>query len=257
MARDARTSARTSSPTGRSGSVAARSTSGDTGPFLRVQADGESLPFADGAFDVDLLRRNAPPRARPGRMVGEMARVTRRGGHVIALNEGTRAVYRSGNAPGPGRRAHLRDQRARSHALRVPLGVRRPASSCGGSSRRTATRRWRSGGSAGSSYGFPSSAGARPPGSRRHPTATRVRASSRRERRPPMRIAVCRPQVPFAHVADRDLHRPAREELRARGHEADLVTVPFKWYPGTRVLTQAFLWRMLDLDEADGRRSTW
>ena len=33
------------------------------------------------------------------RMVGEMARVTRRGGYVIALNEGTRAVYRSGNAP--------------------------------------------------------------------------------------------------------------------------------------------------------------
>jgi glycosyltransferase involved in cell wall biosynthesis len=29
--------------------------------------------------------------------------------------------------------------------------------------------------------------------------------------------------------------------------------VPFKWYPGARVLTQAFLWRMLDLDEADGR----
>ena len=37
------------------------------------------------------------------------------------------------------------------------------------------------------------------------------------------------------------------------GHDADLVSVPFKWYPGARVLTQAFLWRMLDLDEADGR----
>src|SRR5207249_240608 len=43
------------------------------------------------------------------------------------------------------------------------------------------------------------------------------------------------------------------DELRARGHEADLVSVPFKWYPGTRVLTQAFLWRMLDLEESDGR----
>jgi glycosyltransferase involved in cell wall biosynthesis len=29
--------------------------------------------------------------------------------------------------------------------------------------------------------------------------------------------------------------------------------VPFKWYPGQRVLTQAFLWRLLDLTEADGR----
>jgi glycosyltransferase involved in cell wall biosynthesis len=41
--------------------------------------------------------------------------------------------------------------------------------------------------------------------------------------------------------------------LRTRGHEAELVTVPFKWYPGTRVLDQAFLWRLVDLAESDGR----
>jgi glycosyltransferase involved in cell wall biosynthesis len=29
--------------------------------------------------------------------------------------------------------------------------------------------------------------------------------------------------------------------------------VPYKWYPGERVLTQAFLWRLLDLDESAGR----
>jgi glycosyltransferase involved in cell wall biosynthesis len=43
------------------------------------------------------------------------------------------------------------------------------------------------------------------------------------------------------------------DELRRRGHEAALVTVPFKWYPGERVLTHAFLWRLVDLDEVDGR----
>ena len=43
------------------------------------------------------------------------------------------------------------------------------------------------------------------------------------------------------------------QELRKRGHEAELVTVPYKWYPGTRVLTQAFIWRLLDLTEAEGR----
>ena len=42
------------------------------------------------------------------------------------------------------------------------------------------------------------------------------------------------------------------EELRARGHETALVTIPFKWYPGTKVLSQAFLWRLADLEEADG-----
>jgi glycosyltransferase involved in cell wall biosynthesis len=68
-----------------------------------------------------------------------------------------------------------------------------------------------------------------------------------------MRVAVCRPQVPFVYggaelTADRLV-----EELRARGHEAETVSVPFKWYPGSRVLDQAFLWRLLDLTEADGR----
>src|SRR6266516_4407452 len=41
--------------------------------------------------------------------------------------------------------------------------------------------------------------------------------------------------------------------LRERDHEVELVTVPFKWYPGERVLTQAFLWRLLYLEEANGR----
>ncbi|MGL6278868.1 MAG: methyltransferase domain-containing protein [Gaiella sp.] len=70
-----------------------------TGPFLRVQADGESLPFADGAFDVTYCVATLHHALDLGRMVGEMARVTRRGGRVLALNEGTRAVYRSGAAP--------------------------------------------------------------------------------------------------------------------------------------------------------------
>jgi len=68
-----------------------------------------------------------------------------------------------------------------------------------------------------------------------------------------VRIAVVRPQVPFARGGAEIMADRLVEELRLHDHEADLVTVPFKWYPGTRVLTQAFLWRLLDLDEADGR----
>ena len=69
-----------------------------------------------------------------------------------------------------------------------------------------------------------------------------------------MRIAVCRPQVPFARGGAEIFADDLVAQLRARGHEADVVTVPFKWYPGERVLTQAFLWRLLDLEETDGRR---
>src|SRR6266542_3819754 len=68
-----------------------------------------------------------------------------------------------------------------------------------------------------------------------------------------MRIAVCAPQVPFARGGAEIFAEKLTEELGKRGHEAALVTVPFKWYPGTRVLDQAFLWRLVDLTESDGR----
>jgi glycosyltransferase involved in cell wall biosynthesis len=67
-----------------------------------------------------------------------------------------------------------------------------------------------------------------------------------------MRIAVCLPQVPFIRGGAEILSERLVAELRERDHEAELVTVPFKWYPGERVLTQAFLWRLLDLEESDG-----
>ena len=68
-----------------------------------------------------------------------------------------------------------------------------------------------------------------------------------------MRIAVCAPQVPFERGGAEIFADDLVAELRARDHDAELVTVPFKWYPGERVLTQAFLWRLLDLEEANGR----
>src|SRR6266542_571937 len=68
-----------------------------------------------------------------------------------------------------------------------------------------------------------------------------------------MRIAVCAPQVPFTRGGAEIFADDLVAELRGRGHETDLVTVPFKWYPGERVLSQAFLWRLLDLTEANGR----
>lgn len=67
------------------------------GPFARVQADGEHLPFADGAFDLVYCVAALHHALDLPRMVRELARVTRRGGRVAALNEGTRAVRASGD----------------------------------------------------------------------------------------------------------------------------------------------------------------
>jgi glycosyltransferase involved in cell wall biosynthesis len=64
---------------------------------------------------------------------------------------------------------------------------------------------------------------------------------------------VCAPQVPFVRGGAELMAESLVDALRARGHEAELVTIPFKWYPGARVLDQAFLWRLVDLTESDGR----
>ena len=64
---------------------------------------------------------------------------------------------------------------------------------------------------------------------------------------------MCAPQVPFVRGGAELMAEELVGALRTRGHEAELVTIPFKWYPGTRVVDQALLWRLADLDEADGR----
>ena len=71
-----------------------------------------------------------------------------------------------------------------------------------------------------------------------------LRPARLRDRRAPMRIAVCSAQVPFARGGTEVFVDDLVAELRKRDHEAELVTVPYKWYPGTRVLTQAFVWRL-------------
>lgn len=69
------------------------------GAFPRLQADGEHLPFAGGSFDLTYCVATLHHALDLGRMVRELARVTRPGGIVAALNEGTRALGRSGENP--------------------------------------------------------------------------------------------------------------------------------------------------------------
>jgi SAM-dependent methyltransferase len=70
------------------------------GEFARVQADGERLPFADASFDLTFAVAALHHALDLDAMVAEMARVTRPGGLVAGLNEGTRPLARSGDAPG-------------------------------------------------------------------------------------------------------------------------------------------------------------
>ena len=69
------------------------------GAFPRVQADAEHLPFADASFDLVYCVATLHHALDLPRMVRELARVTRRGGVVAGLNEGTRGLARSGENP--------------------------------------------------------------------------------------------------------------------------------------------------------------
>ncbi len=69
------------------------------GPFDRVQADAEQLPFADASFDLAYCVATLHHALDLPRMVAELARVTRPGGVVAALNEGTRPVWRGQGNP--------------------------------------------------------------------------------------------------------------------------------------------------------------
>jgi glycosyltransferase involved in cell wall biosynthesis len=66
-------------------------------------------------------------------------------------------------------------------------------------------------------------------------------------------IVVCEAQVPFVHGGAEIHVRELVRELVARGYEAELVSVPFKWYPKSEILPHAAAWRLLDLSESNGR----
>ena len=69
-----------------------------------------------------------------------------------------------------------------------------------------------------------------------------------------MHILVCNAQVPFTRGGAEMLVEGLREALAARGHSAELVALPFKWYPRTEIFKSALAWRLLDLTESNGVR---
>ena len=59
--------------------------------------------------------------------------------------------------------------------------------------------------------------------------------------------------MPFVHGGAEIHVRELVRELRVRGYRAELVSVPFKWYPKEEILPHAASWRLLDLSESNGR----
>ena len=69
-----------------------------------------------------------------------------------------------------------------------------------------------------------------------------------------MRIAIATVQVPFIRGGAEILVDMLRDELKKRGHQVDVITIPFKWYPGETLVNCMMMGRMMDLTEVNGEK---
>ena len=66
-------------------------------------------------------------------------------------------------------------------------------------------------------------------------------------------VVVCEAQVPFVRGGAEYHVRELVKRLRQHGYLAELVSLPFKWYPKQEILAHAAAWRLLDLSESNGQ----
>lgn len=69
-----------------------------------------------------------------------------------------------------------------------------------------------------------------------------------------MKIAIAMVQVPFIKGGAEIHAQMLCDELKKRGHEADIITIPFKWYPVQSILDSMMMGRMIDLSEVNGEK---
>ena len=68
------------------------------------------------------------------------------------------------------------------------------------------------------------------------------------------RIVICGTKVPFVSGGAEVLVESLRDELRARGFEADVVSLPFNWSSRVQIVKSGLAWRLVDVTEAAGVR---
>lgn len=69
-----------------------------------------------------------------------------------------------------------------------------------------------------------------------------------------MKIAIAMVQVPFTKGGAEIHAEMLCKELKARGYEADIITIPFKWYPNQTLRDCMMIGRMIDLTEVNGEK---
>jgi len=69
-----------------------------------------------------------------------------------------------------------------------------------------------------------------------------------------MKVAIATVQVPFVTGGAEILTQMLRSELIKRNHQADIISLPFKWYPTETLLNTMTMARMMDLTEVNGMK---
>ena len=68
------------------------------------------------------------------------------------------------------------------------------------------------------------------------------------------KVAVLHAQVPFVRGGAELLVENLTKQLKIRGFDAEIVSLPFKWYPNNTLLDSYLAWHMLDLTESNGQK---
>lgn len=68
------------------------------------------------------------------------------------------------------------------------------------------------------------------------------------------KIAVLHAQVPFVRGGAESHVENLVKNLKLRGYQAEMVSIPFKWYPNNALLDSYMMWRTADLKEVNGEK---
>lgn len=68
------------------------------------------------------------------------------------------------------------------------------------------------------------------------------------------RIVITHAQVPFVNGGAELLADTLKTELLKRNFVAELVSLPYKWYPDTTLYNNMLMWRLLDLNESNNEK---
>lgn len=68
------------------------------------------------------------------------------------------------------------------------------------------------------------------------------------------KIAICAAQVPFVRGGAELMVEELHVQLKQRGYDAEIIGLPYKWYPREQLLKSVLAWSFIDLTESNGEK---